>query len=325
MHEGDSRYEWHRNIQRVVDRIDTCIQAGAGEALTLKALAEELGYSPYHATRRFREMAGQPLREYVRGRRLAFALIQLRDTRRTILDIALDHGFSSHEAFTRAFKKAYGIAPAAYRKRPRALVLRTRVITFDRYLLGVESPGNGEIGMAKSEKDVKVYFVSIPAHRFLYVKNYNSEGYFDFWEKQAGKPGLDCESVCGLLDSVKGKLDGDDGVIGRFSGQIMARIPEQDGRRPQCYGVRLPANWAGEVPAGFALLDVAQGEYVVYEHGPFDYDTESEQVQGVLEKTVAAFHLADEGRAEDTTPGRPWYFYFDPEQFHKLVYPVRPL
>lgn len=51
------------------------------------------------------------LRDYLRRRRLAFALREVRDSERSLLDIALDYGFSSHEAFTRAFKDAYGVTP----------------------------------------------------------------------------------------------------------------------------------------------------------------------------------------------------------------------
>ena len=51
------------------------------------------------------------LRDYLRRRKLAFALIAVRDTNKSILDIALDHGFSSHAAFTRAFKDVYGVTP----------------------------------------------------------------------------------------------------------------------------------------------------------------------------------------------------------------------
>ena len=57
----------------------------------------------------------------------AFALKEVRDTDRSILAIALDHGFSSHEAFTRAFKAAYGLTPSAFRARPRPVVLRTKL------------------------------------------------------------------------------------------------------------------------------------------------------------------------------------------------------
>lgn len=48
-------------------------------------------------------------------------------------------------------------------------------------------------------------FVTILAHKFLHIKNYESNGYWDFWRKQNLIPGQDYETICGLLDSIKGK------------------------------------------------------------------------------------------------------------------------
>lgn len=59
----------------------------------------------------------------------------------------------------------YGVAPSEYRREPKPVVLRTRISSFDRYFLGL-----GEIGMVKSSDDIKTYFVTIPAHKFLYIK-----------------------------------------------------------------------------------------------------------------------------------------------------------
>lgn len=53
------------------------------------------------------------LRTYLHQRRLAFALKEVRDTDRPLLDIALDYGFSGQEAFTRAFKALYGVTPVS--------------------------------------------------------------------------------------------------------------------------------------------------------------------------------------------------------------------
>ncbi len=160
--------------------------------------------------------------------------------------LPFDYGFSSHEAFTRAFKGTYGVTPSEYRKKPNPVVLRTKINPFDRYFLGL-----GEIGMMKSTDDVKIYFVTIPAHKFLHIKNYESNGYWDFWQKQSLIPGQDCETICGLLDSIKGKLDDDGGSESNSgSGQIMAYINDPDGRlcdwgipRTECYGVRLPFDY----------------------------------------------------------------------------------
>ena len=266
------------------------------------------------------------LRDYLRHRKLAFALMELRDSKRSILDIAFDYGFSSHEAFTRTFKATYGIAPREYRKKPVPVVLRTKINPFDRYFLGI-----GEIGMVKSTEDVKIYFVTIPAHKFLHIKNYESNGYWDFWKRQSAVPEQDCDTICGLLDSIIGKLD-DKGSseVNSGSGQIMAYIHDPDGKpfcygipRAECYGVRLAADYEGEVPPQMLLIDVPEAEYIVFEHGPFDYEQENCSVEEKVDTAIANFDFAETGYCFDTSPGRIAYFFHDPEQFWKYVRPVK--
>lgn len=319
-------YEWHKQIQIIVDQIDESIGHHHDEALTLRFLSRKLGYSEFHTTRKFKEISGMQFRDYLRLRKLAFALKEVRDSEKSILDIAFDYGFSSHEAFTRAFKGTYGVTPSEYRKKPKPVVLRTKINPFDRYFFGL-----GEIGMIKSTDDVKIYFVTIPAHKFLHIKNYESNGYWDFWQKQSLIPGQDCDTICGLLDSIKGKLDDDGGSESNSSsGQIMAYINDPDGRlcdwgfpRIECYGVRLPSDYKGEVPPQMLLIDVPEAEYLVFEHGPFDYEQENRSVEEKVEKAMATFDFTDTGYCYDTSAGRIIYFYHDPERFWKYIRPVR--
>ncbi|WP_150267488.1 helix-turn-helix transcriptional regulator [Paenibacillus tepidiphilus] len=319
-------YEWHKQIQIIVDEIDECIKHRNGEAITLRVLSRKLGYSEFHTTRKFKEISGMQFRNYLRHRRLAFALKEVRDSEKSMLNIAFDYGFSSHEAFTRAFKGTYGVTPSEYRKNPLPIVLRTKINPFDRYFFGF-----GEIGMIKSTEDVKVYFVTIPAHKFLHIKNYESNGYWDFWQKQSLIPGQDCETICGLLDSITGKLDDDGGNESNAgSGQIMAYINDPDGRlcdwgipRTECYGARLPSEYQGEVPPQMLMIDVPEAEYIVFEHGPFDYEQENRSVEDKMEQTMAAFDFAGTGYCFDASPGRIIYFYHNPERFWKYIRPVR--
>lgn len=77
--------QWQKKIQHVVDRIDDCIRNKHDESLTLKLLAQEFGYSESHFSRRFRQVSGVQFRDYLRYRKLAFALRQLRDTDNSVL------------------------------------------------------------------------------------------------------------------------------------------------------------------------------------------------------------------------------------------------
>lgn len=321
-------YEWQQQIQFIVDEIDECIRQHQDEDLTLRSLSCKLGYSEYYTTRKFREISGMPFRDYLRLRRLAFALWEVRDSDRNLLDIAMDYGFSSHEAFTRAFKTTYGIAPGEYRKQPVPVVLRTKIHPFDRYFFGL-----GEIGMMKSTEDIKIYFVTVPAHKFLHIRNYESIGYWDFWQKQSLIPGQDCETITGLLDSIKGKLDDEGGSESNSgSGQLIGYLNDPKGRRcswgiplAECYGVRLPMDYDGQVPPQMLMMEVPEGEYIVFEHGPFSYEQENRSVEEKVEKAMAAFDYEEAGYCLDTTPGRIGYLYHDPERFWKLVRPVRKL
>lgn len=162
-------HEWCNNVQRIIEKIDACIANKNDESLTLCILAQEFGYSQSHFSRKFKEISGMQFRDYLRYRKLAFALKQLRDTPAPILEIALDYGFSSHEAFTRAFKEAYGMTPSEYRRDPVPVALRTIIKPFDCYLLE-----NGGTGMEKTAGEIKTYFVTIPAHKFLHIRNYES-------------------------------------------------------------------------------------------------------------------------------------------------------
>lgn len=319
-------HEWQRNVQNIVLAADRCIKEQKNEELTLSCIAQSVGYSEFYVSRKFSEIAGMQLRDYLRGRKLAFALKDIRDTDDGILDIALRYGFSSHEAFTRAFKLSYGVTPSEYRRKPVPVVLRTVIRPFDCYLLGI-----GGTGMAESKGDVKTYFVTIPEHKFLHIRNYESIGYWDFWQKQSLIPGQDCDTICGLLDSISGKLDdagGDEHDSG--SGQIMAFINEPEGRLcswgiplAEAYGVRLPADYDGEIPPQMMIMDVPAGEYIVFEHGPFDFETENAAVEAKIEQAMKDFDYPSSGYELDTTQGRVFYFYHDCKRFWKYIRPVR--
>lgn len=71
--------------------------------------------SEYHFKRMFSFLAGLPLSEYVRRRRLTLAAFDLQSSQLKIIDIALNYGYSSPDAFTKAFQQFHGVLPSEAR------------------------------------------------------------------------------------------------------------------------------------------------------------------------------------------------------------------
>lgn len=112
------------------------IEAHPREALTLEVLAAAGHISASHLQRLFRQVTGQTLMDYVRGRKLALGLEALLTTDARILDVALECGFSHEQSFVRAFKAEYGITPGAARKAGKILPIRAAIMPQELYEAG---------------------------------------------------------------------------------------------------------------------------------------------------------------------------------------------
>lgn len=110
MHETTAR-DHRERILRVLQYMDEHV----AEDLSLERLAAVAHLSRYHFHRVFKTFTGVTAAAYVRRRRLLLAAARLADTDDGVLDVALDSGFGSHEAFTRAFGTMFGLTPSAWR------------------------------------------------------------------------------------------------------------------------------------------------------------------------------------------------------------------
>lgn len=100
-------------LTRVIDRIERTLPSSIG----LDELSAEACLSKYHLHRVFRALTGFPLAEYARARRLSASLDALLGSDRTVLDIALDFGFSHEQSYIRAFRAQWGMSPGECRER----------------------------------------------------------------------------------------------------------------------------------------------------------------------------------------------------------------
>lgn len=86
-----------------------------GRRVSLAELAGRAGLSPSHFQRTFARLVGESPKTFVRRLQLEYAAAQLITTTGSILDVALESGFDSHEGFTRAFRAHFGSTPRAFR------------------------------------------------------------------------------------------------------------------------------------------------------------------------------------------------------------------
>jgi AraC family transcriptional regulator len=91
------------------------VESHFSDTLTLEDIAAAGGVSRHHMTRAFGAAIGCSAMRYVRGRRLSEAARALADGAPDILSVALDAGYDSHEAFTRAFREQFGATPEQVR------------------------------------------------------------------------------------------------------------------------------------------------------------------------------------------------------------------
>ncbi len=84
--------------------------------LSLDSIAKVAGVSRYHLARAFGYVVGISAMRYVRQRRLSIAAQSLSDGAPSILGVALEAGYNSHEAFSRAFKDVFGVSPETVRE-----------------------------------------------------------------------------------------------------------------------------------------------------------------------------------------------------------------
>jgi len=99
-----------------IERVLMSLEEDLGEELTLNDLSNRHHYSPYHISTSFKKYVGVTLKYYRMRRRLNQAVESLRDPSSRILDVALEWGYGSQEAFSRAFQKVYGITPKVFRQ-----------------------------------------------------------------------------------------------------------------------------------------------------------------------------------------------------------------
>ncbi len=99
----------------ILNRLIDVVEEHLTEQIDVAALAGSLGTTEYHIRRMFSSLAGMPLSDYIRRRRMTVAAADVLG-RESLLDIATRYGYGSTEAFGRAFRAVHGVGPGDVRR-----------------------------------------------------------------------------------------------------------------------------------------------------------------------------------------------------------------
>lgn len=118
------RQQTERTYKERILRVLVHIQNHLDEAVALEELAAIAHFSPYHFHRIFKGMVGESVMEHIRRLRLERAAHRLKLGNQSVTRIALEAGYETHEAFTRAFGAMFGESPSHFRAKHRILPLQ---------------------------------------------------------------------------------------------------------------------------------------------------------------------------------------------------------
>lgn len=225
------------------------------EEITLHALARCSGYSPWHASRIFKEVMDITPFEYIRRLRLSRAAVDLWNEDNKIVDIAIDYVFDSHDGFTRAFTKEFHLTPSEYKKHtpPLSLFRPDNVRDHYRYIQGNDP-------LPEQEELSKTYFVQVmqfPQRKLIYKPCHtDADDYFAYVSE------VGCD-VWGVLCSIKEALYEPAGIW--FPEELR---PENCSSYVQ--GVEVGMEYEKDLPEGFEIMVLPSCSMMVFQGSPFD-------------------------------------------------------
>ena len=245
-----------RDKEDAVGRMQDYIQSHINDPITLNDLAQSCGLSPWHASRIFKELTGKAPFDYIRASRLSQAAVRLRDEKVKVIDVAFDFVFDTHEGFTRAFSRQFGMTPMEYKKSipPVKLFIPNHISQSYRNKLKEEE------NMEKKTDDTKIetVFVQVverPARKMILKRGIKAIGYFEYCDE------VGCDIHSDLLNIKEALFE----PIGAWLPPGMIA----EGTSQYAQGVEVPPDYSGQVPEGHDIIDLRPCKMMIFQGPPF--------------------------------------------------------
>lgn len=251
-------------IVNAVQKMQDFIENNIEEPINLMELAKISGYSLWHAVRIFKELTGTTPFEYIRKLRLSKAAIKLRDNNFKVIEVAFAFVFDTHEGFTRAFSKNFGITPSYYSKHKPPIKLFMPHPVKSYYLLMSKKGDDNMETKNSNANSVFVQVVERPARKVILKRGVKATHYFEYCEE------VGCE-VWGVLSSVKEALYEPVGMW----------LPEKlrpKGTSEYVQGVEVPCDYNNEIAEGFEIVELEPCKMMVFQGQPYEEEDMEEVI-----------------------------------------------
>ena len=263
-------------MRSVTEQIKKYISEHLNEPVTLNDIAKAVGYSKFHTSRIFKEETGLSLFEYIRRERLTASAFALRGRNEKVLDIALDFMFDSHEGFTRAFANGFGITPKKF-----ATYSAPNGWMIPYYYLNRQKTKTEELHMEQKTAVIFTQIMERPARKLILFRSKNASHYLEYCEEVGcGTPDNPApwDILCGIKDALNEPM-----------GVWLPKSMCPEGTGIYAHAVEVAADYSGEIPPGFDVIDLPPCKYLVFQGEPYDDDKYDEAI-GKLWENIANFN-----------------------------------
>lgn len=211
------------------------------------------GYSRRQVDRFFKKYFGKTLQEYVNAVRMTESAKELLNTEKSVLEIALDSHFETHEGFSRSFYKRFHMAPSVYRDKKVAIpwFVQYPVSHYYEMLKHKEEPW--------MSSDLRFCMVTAKERRkrkLIYLPSRYAQDYFSYCEE------VGCEWE-GLLNSIGEK----------YEPAALLELPDklmEDGFSKIAAGVEVPLDYEKELPEGYKVVELLECVMLYFQSEPYE-------------------------------------------------------
>ena len=273
---------------------------------SIEKLYRYIGYSKRHANRMFKEFLNMTPAEYVKQIMLTNSAEKLTESDESILSIALESNFQSHEGFTRAFKSRFSIAPGKYRSESCPIPLFVQYPVNHYHII----KNNEGKDMDKNSMICTVSLITKPKRKLIFKRSKTANGYLSYCEENG------CEWE-GLLNSINEKFDT----------AALIELPDdliKEGYSPIAAGVEVPLDYPFEI-SGYETSELPESFYLYFQSEPYENQDDFAVAISCVDRAIEKYDFARFGYKPIKEKSPSFNYGAQPENGARIAIPVEKI